>query len=1188
MPLVDGTNFVEYVRSHEFRQPFSKHPLYELDMTADPIESAHKSTSASNDSTTIDCNSAKCRAPARVLSDEQLGRLRDALFQLACGLSALHDAGVLHRDIKPSNVLVTKSGHVYLLDFGLATTCENYRVDRSVSGHVVGTVWYMSPEQAAGEKLTAASDWYSVGVILFELLTGRLPSMEAKHRIMGIQPLNANESQNVLSAGPDDLRQLCTDLLSRNPDSRPAGQEIIERLRPKHILESQASHSISTIPGFVGYRRELDTLTQAFEATASGRLALVRIRGKSGSGKTTLARHFCESVVVSRRAAVLSGRCYDRETVPFPGVDSIVDSLSRYLQRLPLQLIDSVLPSVDSGPLLHLFPVLRCVDALQSAQRRKMVILDRQELKRRAISVLREILTRLAFRTPLVLYIDDCQWSDKDSAELLNELLLPPDPPALLLLLCSREEGGNGFLITGFPCEGYDVDPPFVRDVSIDGMDVDDAKKFATELILRGGLVNDVEDHAASIARESQGNPYLIGELVKTFLLGMESGGMTTPVAKSDINVGAMVWRRVQKLPDSARGLLEVVAVAGRPISPAVASAVLVDPTEVASVLSTLVSAQLLTTTRENGDMRIEVYHDRVRESILSQISSEQLKGCHLRLAKLLECDSGADPAYIANQYLGAEHPTKAAEYYAIAAEKASSSLAFDLAARLYQAAIGLREALGYNSLKLRRNLASALANGGRNSEAAELFWRVSSECDGTEREECQRQAMVQYLISGHLEQGLDALDAVCRTFGLSVPTSPQRAVVKMLVNRIWLLAGGMTVRERAIASQRDLQKIDLTWSATIGLLSIDPFRAAYFHTQNLHLAKRSGDVCRISRALALEAVIVGMTGGKTRLRSLRIQEQAEVLADRTGDAYLSGLTKATRAMVLYMLGELKKPLELFGQADNILRHQCTGVSWELDTVNLYSIWCLSFMGEIAELSRRVPGVLKEARGRGNLYLAISSAARAETMICLGADAPDSAAERLGVTMQEWQDRDFQLQNHVALVAQTQIDLYRGDGNSALNRLEAGWPSIRKSQLLRIQVLRTYIHYLRACSALAAASRAPNGHRYLNSAARDASHIERERIPFAEAASSLIRAGIAGCSGDRIGCARLLESAATRFEALDMQLYSCAATRRRGEVLGGSEGTALIERANAWMDKQRIVNPEAMARMHVPFVVSHI
>ena len=170
--------------------------------------------------------------------------LREIARQLATGLSALHDAGKLHCDIKPSNIRVAHDGRVVLLDFGLVQELFPTHGDLTVDAELAGTPAYMSPEQAAGSRLTVASDWYSVGVVLYEALTGHRPTAAAFSRCYRrnrsrIRPRSAS------SRGPAlDLVKLVDRLLRRDPEHRPIGASVLHLLgdRSARSVRSLASH----------------------------------------------------------------------------------------------------------------------------------------------------------------------------------------------------------------------------------------------------------------------------------------------------------------------------------------------------------------------------------------------------------------------------------------------------------------------------------------------------------------------------------------------------------------------------------------------------------------------------------------------------------------------------------------------------------------------------------------------------------------------------------------------------------------------------------------------------------------------------------------------------------------------------------------------------------------------------------
>src|SRR5690606_24747610 len=268
--------------------------------------------------------------PARAGVDE--ARLRDAIRQLSLGVSALHAEGILHRDLKPSNVLVDSSGRVVILDFGLVATGV---IDSHVSmdGATAGTPAYMSPEQARGAPLSAASDWYAVGLMIYEALTGRLPFVGTPERIMAAKARHeASDPRETDQNLPDDLVELALSLLARDPRARSSGAEVLRRLDVE--LPSKRDRREQRGAEFVGRQAEFAELERALEAARRGNTVVAHVHGPSGYGKSTLIRHFLDELPQRAGAVVLAGRCYERESVPFKALDELIDSLYHHLRRL--------------------------------------------------------------------------------------------------------------------------------------------------------------------------------------------------------------------------------------------------------------------------------------------------------------------------------------------------------------------------------------------------------------------------------------------------------------------------------------------------------------------------------------------------------------------------------------------------------------------------------------------------------------------------------------------------------------------------------------------------------------------------------------------------------------------------------------------------------------------------------------
>ncbi|MGH9459162.1 MAG: serine/threonine-protein kinase PknK, partial [Thermoanaerobaculia bacterium] len=315
---------------------------------------------------------------------------------------------IVHRDLKPSNIMITPRG-VKVLDFGVAkfdgptTGGDEATMLQTRPGMLLGTLRYMSPEQASADHITPASDMFSLGVVLFEALTGRHPfpattNRALLHAILG-EPAPAPSS--IRPELPPALDALVRHLLEKEPAKRPTAIEVRAALRGLTSDAAAAPVVVRAARNIVGRARELEELASLL---VPGGSRMIVVSGEAGLGKSTLVESFLDQV--RGRALVGIGRCSER----LAGAEAylpIVEALGSLVTPEYAPVLRRLAPSWHSQ-------VTSGGEAPAS-----MITEAGPDRMKRELTALFDEITRTK---PMILFIDDMHWADISTVDLIAYL----------------------------------------------------------------------------------------------------------------------------------------------------------------------------------------------------------------------------------------------------------------------------------------------------------------------------------------------------------------------------------------------------------------------------------------------------------------------------------------------------------------------------------------------------------------------------------------------------------------------------------------------------------------------------------------------------------------------------------------------------------------------------------------------
>lgn len=1082
-------------------------------------------------------------AEAETRSESQL---RGCFAQLADALVELHAAGLIHRDVKSDNVLVEADGRVVLVDLGLVVD-----VYPELTTELIGTPVYMAPEQWSGARPSIASDWYAFGVLLFEALCGKPPFSGSQVDIFVAKTQQPAPSAGSSPDAPRDLVSLCDGLLRRDWVERFGAAEVLrgfDSSRAGRIVSSETELEL------VGRDAELQQLETALSDCEQGRCVLVFVEGLSGIGKTTLLRAFGDRAI-QRRAWFLTGRCYEAESVPFKAFDEALDGLARTLDRKGKTSLEVYRPR-HSHILARVFPTLSLLQSHPGTDSIRPV--DPVELRATAIRALTELLARMADEGPVTICLDDVQWADADSIELL-EALTHSDFPLLIVASFQSEETR--------PAAFHKITPQCV--IRLPPLEPSATRQLAERVSSRLGVLSD--DTFDQMHAETGGSPFLVCEWARFV---DEHGTAPTHALRR------LLETRIAELWPQQRKLLVLIAISGEPVEVAVAAHV-AQADEISDVLD-LRRKRLIRTLARERDVYVDIYHNSIREvasSFMSEVERRELHG----LVAHEYARRGAPAERRVAHLIAAGDRDAAAELALQSAHSAEESLAFVRAAELYELSRGLLDGTP-QSVTITVQEAKAWQNALRPLRAGESLLRASALCAEPERaSELLRLAGDQLLLGGDFVRGLAAVEQALRDYGLALPESSEAAIHEAFSLYAALEARGIMPAENVATERKRTNRIALCLSIARCSHHVD-LRGIPFALRGLLDALDSGDAALLPQAYAVFVMVTASHMPNPLVEPAL--EQCRALSQRSVDPYAHALREIAIAELEHFRGQYASAERACERAERTLLTSCAGVSRELGQVRSMRLVILhSNKGDFRSHIKRALEWLDDADRRNDVFNGNWLRA-ACSLAWMAQDTPARAREEIARAERAWPASMGGTFEAACALYLDALDRYE-DRPDVRSRPAQGRASVLGSLVVQAPLLQGYVQLQRGWGCLRelgvrAQKYDSNQRQILRSEIEQViAELRRLALPIWTATADAFEANLRLLSepyGDEVDS--LLERAHTGFYSAQLFALAACAKRRRGEIALGELGEGWLAEADLELDRLGVKSPQKFARAY--------
>jgi len=598
-------------------------------------------------------------------------------IKICQALSYLHQVNIIHKDLNPSNIIINEeTGELKLIDFSLATSHSNEITTIKNLSKLEGTLAYISPEQTGrmNRLLDYRTDFYSLGVTLYEMLTGKLPflSSDPLEIIHGHLAKVPTHPQKLDPSIPGVLAEIVLKLLSKSADERYFSADGIlydlekckkQEIEPFILGEKDFSAQFVIPQKLYGREEEVKSLLSCFDQVTHGDKQLMMVTGYSGIGKTALVQEIFKPIT-EKKGIFITGKFNQfLRTIPYFAFTLACKDLIKYILAENANVLEDWRNTIrttlgaDASYLIEVIPELTHLIG------RLPVESYREEDPKKRQLILNQTFTKFikifsSEEHPLVIFLDDLQWADEASLRFLSQLIGNKEISHLFLIGAYRSNEVTSLDPLAKTLKSIEEHKIQIKTIAVPPLSNEAATSFIADTLHQTPRA--VKELAHLIMEKTGGNPFFLIQFLKTLyqekLLYFEGSSHTwqwslKAIEEKNItdNVVDLVVQRLVKLPSETQSLLSFAACLGNTFE--LNTLATVNETSSAETFRSLspsiqqgdlllMSGQSLSgESIQESDvvvLNLKFLHDRVQQAALSLVNQEQQTVFHYKIADLL------------------------------------------------------------------------------------------------------------------------------------------------------------------------------------------------------------------------------------------------------------------------------------------------------------------------------------------------------------------------------------------------------------------------------------------------------------------------------------------------------------------------------------------------------------------------